>query len=283
MKYNLTINPPKCYWLKKEGSQPKWPNPKYNWGLLILSTRLASIWVKLSTAPSRADPVVVFPLCRWWSFLFAHGAHHKKPQSPPPPPPPPQCKVWCLGTSVRFDALTVWGVMPWECEVWYFDIVRCDALPVWGLMPWRCKVWWLGSMRCDAIIVWYLGSVTCDALSMWGVMPWQCEMWCLDSVIPWQCEVWCLASLTHWGRVTHICVGNLTIIGSDNGLSPERCQAIIWTKAGILLIGPLGTNFSEILIEIRAFPFKKMHLNMSGKWRTFCLGLNVLRCDALAV
>ena len=52
--------------------------------------------------------------------------------------------------------------------------------------------------------------------------------------------------LTHWGRVTHICVGKLTIIGSDNGLSPERRQAIIWTNAGILLIGPLGTNFSEI-------------------------------------
>ena len=33
--------------------------------------------------------------------------------------------------------------------------------------------------------------------------------------------------LTHWGRVTHICVSKLTIIGSDNGLSPGRCQAII--------------------------------------------------------
>ena len=52
--------------------------------------------------------------------------------------------------------------------------------------------------------------------------------------------------LTHWGRVTHICVSKLTIIGSDNGLSPGRRQAIIWTNAGILLIGPLGTNFSEI-------------------------------------
>ena len=51
-------------------------------------------------------------------------------------------------------------------------------------------------------------------------------------------------------RVTHICVNKLTIIGSDNGLSPGRRQAIIWTNVGILLIGPLGTNFSEILIEI---------------------------------
>ena len=42
----------------------------------------------------------------------------------------------------------------------------------------------------------------------------------------------------------------LTIIGSDNGLSPGRPQAIIWTNDGILLIAPLGTNFSELLIEI---------------------------------
>ena len=51
--------------------------------------------------------------------------------------------------------------------------------------------------------------------------------------------------LTHWGRVTHICVGNLTTIGSDNGLVPVRRQAIIWTHARILSIGPLGTSFSE--------------------------------------
>ena len=50
---------------------------------------------------------------------------------------------------------------------------------------------------------------------------------------------------THWGRVTHICVGKLTIKGSDNGLSPERRQAIIWTNTGILLIGPLGTTFKH--------------------------------------
>ena len=70
--------------------------------------------------------------------------------------------------------------------------------------------------------------------------------------------------LTHWCRVRHICVGKLTIIGSDNGLSPERRQAIIWTNAGILLIGPLGTNFSEILIEIQTFSLKKIRLKMSS-------------------
>ena len=83
--------------------------------------------------------------------------------------------------------------------------------------------------------------------------------------------------LTHWGRVTHICVSKLTIIGSDNGFAPDRRQAINWTNAGILLIGPMGTNCSEILIEIHAFSFKTMHFKMSsGKWRPFCVGLNVL-------
>ena len=172
--------------------------------------------------------------------------------------------------------------------------------------------------------------------------------------------------------MTHICVSKLTIIGSDNGLSPGRRQAIIWTNdnilvraaqfsfrpadflplhfglnfrnpsyiyiracciiyicslyhsvhkftvnnpdlciigleifnwkdwfdnllchlvrpwrtsppspplcaALILVIEPLGTNFSEISIEINTFSFKKMPLKMSsGKWRPFCLGLNVL-------
>ena len=75
--------------------------------------------------------------------------------------------------------------------------------------------------------------------------------------------------------MTHTCVSKLTIIASDNGLSPGRRQAIIWTNAGILLIGTLGTNFSEIWIAIHTVSFKKMHLKMaSGKWRPFCLGLN---------
>ena len=77
--------------------------------------------------------------------------------------------------------------------------------------------------------------------------------------------------------MTHICVSKLTIIGSDNGLSPGRRQAMIWTKAGILVIGPLATNFSEILIGIHIFSFKIMQLKMlSAKCGPFCLNLNVL-------
>ena len=76
---------------------------------------------------------------------------------------------------------------------------------------------------------------------------------------------WNRLALTHWGWVTYICNGNLTIIVSDNGLLPGRHQAIIWTSAGILLIGPLGTKFNEILIVIHIFLFKKMHLKGSSE------------------
>ena len=51
----------------------------------------------------------------------------------------------------------------------------------------------------------------------------------------------------------YICVSKLATIGSDNGMSPGRHQAIICTSAEILLIGPLGINFSEIWIQINTF------------------------------
>ena len=79
--------------------------------------------------------------------------------------------------------------------------------------------------------------------------------------------------------MTHICFSKLTIIGSDNGLWPGRCQAIVWTNARLLFIGPLGTNFNEILIKIHTLSFKNFHLKMlSGKWRPFCPSLNNVRC-----
>ena len=77
---------------------------------------------------------------------------------------------------------------------------------------------------------------------------------------------------THWGRVTHLCVGDIAIIGSDNSWSPIRRQAILKTNAGILLIVPQGTNFSDILNEIHTFSFIKMHLNgSSATWRCHAL------------
>ena len=89
-------------------------------------------------------------------------------------------------------------------------------------------------------------------------------------VLPYSIDVVStLSNLAHWGRVTHICVGNTTIIGLDSDLLPGRRQAINWTNARILSIGPFGTNFCENLIEIHISSSKKMHLKMSGKWRPF--------------
>ena len=79
--------------------------------------------------------------------------------------------------------------------------------------------------------------------------------------------------------MTHICASRLTIIVSDNGLSPGRRQAIIWINTGIVLIGPLGTNINEILIKIATFLLKKMYLKISsGKLWPLCLGLNMFIC-----
>ena len=89
--------------------------------------------------------------------------------------------------------------------------------------------------------------------------------------------------LSHWGRVTHIHISKLTIIGSDNGLVPGWHQAIIWTNAGILLIWTLGTNFSEIVGEIHTFSFKKMHLKLlSAKWWQLLSGPQCVKVSTLS-
>ena len=84
--------------------------------------------------------------------------------------------------------------------------------------------------------------------------------------------------LTHWGRVTHLCLHNLTITGPDNGLSPGRRQAIIylnqcWNIVNWTLRNKLQWNFnrnSYIFIQGNALKMS------SWKWGPFCLGLNVL-------
>ena len=106
---------------------------------------------------------------------------------------------------------------------------------------------WNDNVRCMVHILIYIPYLNADT--------WMCFQFGLFQYI---------RVSTHWGRVTHICVGKLTIIDSDNGLSPERRQTIIWTNAGILLTGPLWTNFSEILIEIQTFSLKKIRLKMSS-------------------
>ena len=72
-----------------------------------------------------------------------------------------------------------------------------------------------------------------------------------------------------------MCASKLAIIGLGYGVLPKRRQAIILTSAGRLLIGPLETDFNNILIKIQSFLVKKMPLKMSStKFRPFCVGLN---------
>ena len=81
-------------------------------------------------------------------------------------------------------------------------------------------------------------SVSCPLYH--GYYQWKNNVRCLFSVY------WYLASC-----ILYICKSMvINIFSLSLSLSPERRQAIIWTNAGILLTGPLGTKFSEILIEI---------------------------------
>ena len=134
-------------------------------------------------------------------------------------------------------------------------------------MPWM----WFSTCNLQLLIM-IIPYITATRSDLWGTI------WTnVESILCWYMASSDYNELTHWGRVTDICIGKLTIIGSDNGLLPAWRQAIISTNARILLIGPLGTNFSEILIGIQTFSFTKMHLKMSSaKWRPFCLGPNEL-------
>ena len=143
----------------------------------------------------------------------------------------------------------------------------CGKPPVTGGFPaQRASNKWLPAQRASNAKLWWLTFV--NNLLNKHLSGWQ-------NVVPKSIQGY--KQLTHWGRVTHICVSDLTSIGSDNGLSPGRRQAIIRTNAGILSIGPLGTNFDEISIGIQTFSLKKMHFKVSSaKWHPFCLSLNVL-------
>ena len=106
----------------------------------------------------------------------------------------------------------------------------------------------------------YLQTSTRAMSSMHRAAPWHGQNSFNLLLLGWNKTLFS-PNLTHYGRVTHICVCKLTII---------------WSNAGILLIGSLGTNFSETSIAVQTFSFKKMHLKMSSaKWRPLCLGLNV--------
>ena len=82
--------------------------------------------------------------------------------------------------------------------------------------------------------------------------------------------------LAHWGWVTHTCVCELNINGSNNGLSSSRLQAIMYTNDRKLLIRHLRKNFIEMLIKPDTLSLQMCLSVLSAKCRTFCLGRNAL-------
>ena len=78
MKYNLTINPPKCYWPNKRVNQNgQTPNTIRIYSYCVLNRSVHVFgWTPILLHPE-PNP--------WWSFLFTNGAHYKKPHSPTHP------------------------------------------------------------------------------------------------------------------------------------------------------------------------------------------------------
>ena len=114
-----------------------------------------------------------------------------------------------------------------------------------------------------------------------GLVYWRRHWWIRHGIINWICTPPMLMYFRTRTQVNSLRPSDAYlrrwIIGSDNGLSLGRRQAIIWANAGMLLIGPLGTGFREMLIGIQIFSFTKMRMKMlSAKWRPFCPGLDVL-------
>ena len=189
--------------------------------------------------------------------------------------------VWCYLSGLVFMYL-------WHFAFDTYNKTRCEIRCILYFCIFTCRF----QLHVFTHSVFISSNTYLQFSSIWNVLKKSTTtVWCFVSlcvfdwwdplckVMLWPNQISWDLGLTHWGRVTHICVGKLTIIGSDNGLSPERRQAIIWTNARIVLIGPLGTTFSEILIEIQTFPLKKIRLKISSaKCCSFRLGLNVLRC-----
>ena len=69
--------------------------------------------------------------------------------------------------------------------------------------------------------------------------------------------------LTHWGRVTHICMGNLTAIGLDNGLSPGPRQAIIEPMLEYCWLDP----YDQISVKSQLYIFIQENASKYVVWK----------------
>ena len=137
--------------------------------------------------------------------------------------------------------------------------MNCSCSVLWGLFVLSCSIGLYNPIRDSSPIKFiHRSSALFRICSLWVT---RCGLVTLNIVLE-IVKYRCLTSpshCTHSGRLTHICVSELYIIGSDNGLSPVRRQAIIWNNTGILLIGTSRINSREIFIKIYTFSFMKMH------------------------
>ena len=137
-----------------------------------------------------------------------------------------------------------------------FNIVLIEKRPLimFSIVGWDLScLWSINYLRYSVVT-----SILAPSCPRMG-LPWWCNDMETFSALLALCEENLLVT-SEFVSLTHICVGNLTIIVSDNGLSPGRRQAIIWTNAGIVnwtLRNKLQWNFhcnSNIFIEENALP-----------------------------
>ena len=218
-------------------------------------------------------------IIKWKHFLhywpFVWGIH----RSPVNSPPKGQCRgalifsLTCFNKRLYRQSRHRWFEVPLR-SLWR----HCNAL-------WFCACQLYTYL--SGSLYWHLGSHMV-APGVIGHLP-QKQPWRIwvNELIIWIWSELVSDVVSHSGILSqfnslrpsdvYIYVSKLTIIGSDNGLSPGWRQAIIWTNVGILLIGPLATNFSEILIEIHTFSFQKNVLQ-NVVWKMAAI-LSQPQCD----
>ena len=136
-----------------------------------------------------------------------------------------------------------------------------DLIQKW---PWKsCKIsqhFWVLS-HCQECLIFGCLAAFCCYLCLWGSRPLLANMEYSVSRLGWVIPKKLSINQSWLSPWCHIYASvNRISIGSDNGFLPIRRQAIIQTNTGLVSIGPLGTNFSEILIKIWDFSFMKMYL-----------------------
>ena len=74
--------------------------------------------------------------------------------------------------------------------------------------------------------------------------------------------------LTHWGRVTHICVNKLTIIGSDNDLSLGLRKTFRWNFKRNSYIFIQENSFENVVWEVATILSRPQCVNRMWLKRT---------------